>query len=253
MTRKQVLFTVAAIILFCVGVAEAAESNLVVGEGVIRSEEKVQIKSKLAWPIRRILVQEGDTVQKGNLLVELANDVQRAMVAEFELQLEVAKRELERNLKVPDLLTEKELELSRDAVRRGQAQLATAQASLEETLIRAPVDGLVSRIYLRTGDTPQAAETVLLDFLSLDKLYAEVALPLSYLPRVRKGMVARVDVEGEHESIKTTLRGNVLYVYPEVDFTTRMFRAKVAVPRKGALVLPGMLVKVHVNLPQETR
>ena len=75
MTRKQVLFTVAAIIFFCMGVAEAAESNLVVGEGVIRSEEKVQIKSKLAWPIRRILVQEGDTVQKGNLLVELANDV----------------------------------------------------------------------------------------------------------------------------------------------------------------------------------
>jgi membrane fusion protein, multidrug efflux system len=252
MIGAQILLTFIAIIVFYVGV-EAAESDLVVGEGIIRSEEKVQIKSKLGWPIRRILVQEGNTVRKGDLLIELANDVPRSLVAEIELQLEVAKRELERNLKVPDLLTEKELELSRDAVRRGQTQLATAQATLEETLIRAPFDGMVSRLYLRTGDTPQAAETVLLDFLSLDKLYVEVALPLPYLPHVRKGMAARLDIEGEHASIKTSLTGNVQFVYPEVDFTTRMFRAKVAVPRKGALVLPGMFVRVHVNRPQEKR
>jgi membrane fusion protein (multidrug efflux system) len=232
---------------------EAAESNVVVGEGVIRSEEKVQIRSKLAWPIRRILVQEGNSVRKGDRLIEFVNDVQKAMVAELEVQLAAAKRELERNLKVPDLLTEKDLELSRDAVKRGEAQLMTAQANLEETLIRAPFDGLVSRLYIQAGDTPKASETVLLDFLSLDKLYAEVALPLAYLRRVRKGMAARLDVEGEHASIRTTLTGNVLFVYPEIDFTTRMFRAKVAIPRKGALVLPGMLVKIQVNLPQETR
>ncbi len=257
------------------------DAAAIVGVGEVRSDAKVEVKPKVSVSIRNIAVQEGEVVRQGQLLVEMANEVPRAQVetaksaveraeasaAEAELQVKIASRELERNLKVPDLITKKELELSRDAVDRAKAdlrtkredvataraQLAVAQAHFDDTLIRAPFDGIVSRIYLRVGATPKEAETTILDFLTLDRLYVEVALPLPYLRVVREGMPVDVVVEDEHSAIKTTTLGRIRYVYPEVDSTTRMFRVKVDVDRRDFRVLPGMLAKISVIPAGEPR
>lgn len=252
----------------------AGGAATIVGVGEIRSDAKVAVKPKISVPIRSIAVHEGEVVRQGQLLVEMTNEVPRAQVAmaraevqraeasaaEAELQVKIAARELERNLKVPDLITQKELELSRDAVARAEAdlrtkredvakaraQLAVAQANFDDTLIRAPFDGVVSRIYLRVGATPKVAETTILDFLTLDRLYVEVALPLPYLRAVREGMPVDVVVEDEHSAIKTATLGRIRYVYPEVDSTTRMFRVKIDLDRRDFQVLPGMLAKISV-------
>jgi RND family efflux transporter MFP subunit len=236
---------------------------------------------KVAAPIRQLAVKEGDVVQQGELLIELLNEVERMQVetakaevertrsalAQADLAIQIASRELERNLKVEDLITEKDLDLSRDAVRtaeatqktrqdeltKAEAQLATAQATYEDTRIRAPFDGLVSRLYVRVGDTPKVSDTVLMDFLSLDKLYVEVAFPLPHLPQIREGMGVRIEIESEHAAINTVVEGAVRYVYPEVDPITRMFRVKIDVPEDGRRILPGMFANVRLDLLRQAR
>jgi RND family efflux transporter MFP subunit len=276
--RFFLLSYLAALLVLVLARTVVAGPSPVVGEGVIRSEERLAVKAKVLSPINQIAVKEGEVVRRGDLLIAMDNKVHRAhmevakaeaervraALAEAELTLEITLRELERNLKVPDLITEKELELSRDAVRKAKATLRTMQAELSraealfhvaeaayaETFIRAPFDAIVSRIHVHVGDTAKVAETVLLDLLSLERLYVEVALPLPAVRQVRRNMVAQLEVEGEHPSIKISLVGTVAYVYPEVDSTTRMFRAKVRVPHKGFLVLPGMFTKVVIDPSQ---
>lgn len=276
--RLPILVLVAFIILLDGRVSSAKD---IIAEGVIRSDERVEIRSKVATLIRRIPVQEGGVYRAGELLVELANDVERAKVetakaevqramsalAEAEVILKIAARELERNLTLEGLIPDKDIDLSRDAVQKGEAalktkqddlakaeaQLAEAGAIYEDTLIRAPFDGLVSRLYVRVGDTPRRFETVLFDFLSLDKLCVEVALPLDHLQRVHEGMAVNLVLEEGHASIKTSVIGKVRYIYPEIDPITRMFRVKVDVPTKGSLILPGMFAKVVFELPKSTR
>lgn len=258
------------------GAASAADPAIT-GSGFVRSDGKVEIKSKVPVPIRRIPVEEGEVVKKGALLVELSNEVQqaavgqaraeveraRSAVVQVELELDITRRELERFLKVPDLVTDKELEERRDAVRRAEADLRTkrdevakaeaqlkvAQAGLDDTQILAPFDGVISRVHLRPGATPKPAETTILDLLALDRLYVEVALPLQYLRQVRPGMPVRVVLEDEHRSITMPVSGTVRYIYPEIDPTTRMFRVKVQVDRTDVRVLPGMLARVSVTAP----
>jgi RND family efflux transporter MFP subunit len=281
--RRLARWTSAACGLVAVLAGAAGAQRSVVTMGEVRSDGKVEVKSKVAVPIRRIAVEEGQSVTQGQLLVEMANDVARAQVeaaradvrrarsavAESELGVESTARELERNLKVPDLMTARELDQSRDAARRAEgdlatrrdellkaeAQLAVAQAGHDDTMILAPFDGLVSRIYLRPGATPKVADTTLLDFLTLDRLYVEVPVPLPYLRAISKGMPATVVVEDEHSAIATPTAGRVSYVYPEVDVTTRMFRVKVQVERREFRVLPGMLAKVTMaaSPPREGR
>lgn len=252
-------------------------AETVVGEGVIRSDERVTIRSSVPVPIRRLHVREGDVVRRGQLMVELENDAARAQVeaalaevrrataaiVETQGMLEAATREYERNLKVPDLITVRDLDLSRDAVRnaralldtrseelaRAQQQVEVARGLLKETIVAAPFDGVVPRVYLREGDTPKVAETSILDVISLEALYVEIALPLAYLGRIRSGMPARLDVEGETAGLNVPARGTVRYVYPEVDPVIRMLRVKVAVQKTGERVLPGMFARVRIDVP----
>lgn len=263
------------------GLVPAVLAETVVGEGVVRSDERVVIRSKVPGPIRRIPVREGDVLKRGQLLLEMDNDTARAQVeaaiaevrraeaAVLEVQraLESATREYERNLKVPDLITTKELDLSRDAMLREQASLRTrqeeflkarkqlevARANFDDTVIRAPFNGVVARIYVREGDMPKATETDLLDFLSLDRLYVEVALPLPYLGSVREGMAAALDIEDESAAIRTSATGKIRYIFPEVDPTTRMFRAKIDLPRAGTRIRPGMFAKVRIEVQSQPR
>lgn len=272
LTRRRALALLIALGC-CTSAAAAAEP--ITGSGFLRSDGKVEVKSKVAVPIRRIPVEEGQVVKGGALLVELANDVQqaavaqaraevdraRSAVAQIEVELDIAKRELERLMKVPDLVTEREIAEKRDAVSRAEADLRTrrdevakaeaqvkvAQAALDDTMLLAPFDGVVARVYLRPGATPKVAETTILDLLALDRLYVEVALPLQYLRQVRPGMPARVMVEDETRNIALPVSGSVRYIYPEIDSTTRMFRVKVQVDKPDDRVLPGMLARVSVT------
>jgi len=225
-------------------------------------------------PITR-LVQEGVLVPRDAVLVEVANDVQRAQVqaAEADLaaaqsnlelaqvNLAVARRELARDLDVEELITGKELDMARDAERRASVnvqtqtanleratgELALARANLELTLCRAPFEGRVVRRYLQLGDTPKVGDTVILDFLSMEQLYAEVAVPAVYMGRIRQGMAAWLEPSDQHEAKASRTVGRVEYVYPVLDTATRMLRVKVAIPR-GVPVDPGRFVKITIPL-----
>jgi RND family efflux transporter MFP subunit len=268
--RRAVVLLLALLVAGAPAAAMAA--GAVVASGVVRSDEKVEMKAKQVAPIVRIALAEGNFAKKDELLVEMANGLQRAQVdaakaevaraeaalVEAELDVKTTSREYERNRSVADLITEKELAMSRDAMQRAvavletkrqdvihaRAQLGVADANLADTMIRAPFDGVVSRIYLRVGATPKGQEQTLLDFQNLERLYVEVAVPLPYLRSVVEGMPVSVTVEDEHRSITTAVAGTVRYVYPEIDTALRMFRMKVAVPPQQHHVLPGMLAKI---------
>ena len=245
-------------------------------EGVVRSDRRVEVKSKIASPVRRIPVEEGGTVRQGDLMIEMTNDAEKAQLEAARAEVERAKsalteadllkttaeREYERNKSVADLITRKELEMSRDMatqaaatlemrqkeLAKAEAMVSAASAVYDNTLIRAPFDGVVSRIYVRPGAMPKVADTTLLDLVALEALYVEVAVPLQYLKRVKAGMPARLTVEDSNSATHTETTGRVRLVYSEIDPTTRMFRAKVDIDRKDSKIKPGMFAKVNLGL-----
>jgi RND family efflux transporter MFP subunit len=269
-----------AVVLFAaLPAARDAVALEVTAEGVVRSEAKVEIKTRLASPVSRIAVREGQTVRTSALMIELYNDVERSQLeaataevdraksakADAELRKRTADRELERNRSVEDLITERDLELSRDAAEqaattldmrekdltKSEAHLALAKAVYDGTFIRAPFDGRVTRIYTSVGAMPKPAETVLLDLIALDRLFVEVALPLKYLGVIKPGMEASVVIEEGNPLNEVKVKGSVGFIYPEIDPTIRMVRIKVTIERESEQILPGMFAKATFALPGE--
>jgi len=141
----------------------------------------VEVAARSPGVIREVMVQEGDTVRKGEVLARqeddefrLAADSARAAVAQAQSQLALtqvnlaaARREYERleKLAPTNLVARQQLDQARDAIDTAQAQLGALQAAVltaraqlaqaeyhrDLTIIRAPMDGKIIRRYANPG------------------------------------------------------------------------------------------------------
>jgi HlyD family secretion protein len=141
----------------------------------------IQVAARRAGIVRDVLVQEGDTVRRGQILAQLEDEEPRlqaqrsaaevrqarAQIALLQVQLSTANREHERlqGLVASNFVAGQRLDQTRDAVRQAQASLAAQQAAIataearlsearynqELSVIRAPADGRIVRRYANPG------------------------------------------------------------------------------------------------------
>ncbi len=100
--------------------------------------EEIDIGAELAGRLADVLVDEGDAVTRGQALARLDSDDERARLASAEASLAVADAELAR---------------AEASVRLARARVQEANALLEKTVLRAPVDGIVLRRYKEAGES----------------------------------------------------------------------------------------------------
>ncbi|WP_031237376.1 HlyD family secretion protein [Asticcacaulis sp. AC460] len=141
----------------------------------------IEVAARRAGIVEEVLVQEGDTVTKGQILARqenrdsaLAVNSARAQVHQAESQLALtqvtittAQREYDRLAKLApsNFVAQQKLDQARDAIATAQATLGTQQAAvataraqlaqaeynLDLTIIRAPMDGKIIRRYANPG------------------------------------------------------------------------------------------------------
>ncbi len=255
--------------LLCSGYAAgAAELTLT---GVVRAQEEVVVRSESGGIVQRIAVREGERVREGQVLVELKNDRQKialeltrarlgkaqALLAETKVLLDNAKKEHARVKIAGDALPRKELDDKGDQVLRLEALLQAQEAEvkqakeevnlraieLKETQLLAPFSGAVTEIYIHRGDTLRPMDTQVLEIVDLDRLFAELLLPVSHLHRIRLDHRVKIRVESDASGRPAVLEGRVIHVNPKVDAASRTFRVKVAVPGDGR-IRPGMTAQI---------
>lgn len=139
----------------------------------------IQVASRTAGVVQEVSVIEGDHVTKGEVLARQQDDAPRLAVATAEanlaqakaqlgttqVQITAAKRELARLQALGDVVSRQQVDQARDTVESAEAVLAAEQATiavqaatlgearyrLEETIIRAPADGVIVRRYANPG------------------------------------------------------------------------------------------------------
>lgn len=250
----------------------AASAAEVTVTGVMRAQEEVVIRSELPGIVQRIVVREGQSVQDGQLLVELKNERQKitldlsrarfakasASVSETRVLLDNAEKELARVKIAGDALPRKELEDKEDQVRRLEAIFEAQRAELlqaneevrlrehdlKETRLLAPFGGTVTEIFVSRGDTLKPMDTQVLELVALEQLYAELLLPIQSVDNVRLGQRVKVRVESEVLGRLGQLEGGVIHINPKVDASSRTFKVKVGIPSTNGRIRPGMMVQV---------
>lgn len=159
----------------------------------LEGQQTVEIRSKIAGYIEKIMVDEGALVKKGQVLFRLnANDLQ-ASVRSAEASVKVAEADVNSasiNLEKTKPLVEKniiskfELESVGSTLKAKEAQLAQAKANLENakanlqyTVITSPADGTIGTFPYRVGSLISSTSAEPLTTVSnTEKMYAYFSL-----------------------------------------------------------------------------
>jgi membrane fusion protein (multidrug efflux system) len=241
--------------------------------GIVRAVDEVIIKSELSGIVRRIAVKEGDRVTEGQILIEMDSEHQKinlelsragltkakAAVEETQVLLANAERELARIKIAANALPRKELEDINDQILRLRASLAAQQAEvarsehdvrlreqdIQDTRILAPFNATVTEVFIHRGESLRPNDTPVLELVDLDRLYAELRLPSSYVRSLQLAQPVRIIVEGEWMGRNGQIEGRVAYINPTVDAASRTFKIKVEIPASHGTVRPGMLVEAR--------
>lgn len=133
----------------------------------VHSLQNVEIRSRIKGYLERIYVDEGAKVRKGQLLFSLGNQIYKEELMKFRAQLKIAMAEAKKaeveyqNVKI---LKEKNV-VSLSELQKSEASLEALRAKVEEarsweslallhlsqTEIKAPFDGIISRIPFKAG------------------------------------------------------------------------------------------------------
>ncbi len=239
--------------------------------GTIEPVESVEVKSKASGEIVVLAVQEGDIVKRGQLVARLDPKTVQNEFDQAEADFKVAQvtreqRETElgrqQDLFNRKLSSKSELDNARlayeesgAALVRTRSVLATARERLEDTEIKAPIDGVVlSRPVevgqiISSGTTTVTGGTLLCTIANMSKVYVAALVDETDIGRVMVGLPC--DVRPEAYPGKQ-LHGEVLRIAPQarVEQNVTMFEVTCVVDNVEGLLKAGMNATVEMVLAQ---
>ena len=210
--------------------------------GTIRPVQRAQLAAKVMGTIDELAATLGQRVRAGDLLVKISAGEIIARVAQAQSQLNVARRDLERER---DLLGKGAS--TADMVRGIEDRLALTQAMVREAeimlgyaTIRAPFDGVVSRKLANIGDLASPGFP-LLEIEGSGAFQVEAAVPDSLAAKLASGTTLSVVVPAAGLSFNAPLAE----LSPAADSSARSVLARFTVPA-GTAVHSGQFARVQV-------
>ena len=214
------------------------------GTAPIEAHEEATVVAKVGGEVRQIYVEEGDTVQAGQVLARLDGDRLRLTLAQTDANLRKLERDYKRTLELADKglvpkSTAENTKYDLDALRAGYE---SARLELSYTEIRAPINGVISARKIKVGNTIGPNEPTF-TVTDLDPLLAFVHVPEKEFRKIAPGQNAEVVIDALGG---TRFAGTISRISPTVDPQTGTFRARVEVPDATRTLKPGMFARVNI-------
>ncbi|MAG31144.1 MAG: efflux transporter periplasmic adaptor subunit [Deltaproteobacteria bacterium] len=245
--------------------------------GYVTARRQATVSSKITGKVLEVLIEEGMNVREGQVLARLDDANVRAAYRLSEAQLEAVRAELEetrvrrreavrelariRNLAARELVSPADLDAatanleSLDArlasqqvsVRVAQKGLAVARQSLDDTVIRAPFNGIVVAKNAQPGEmiSPTSSggftRTGIGTIVDMTSLEIEVDVNEAYISRVSSGqpVLATLDAWPDWK-----IPGRVIAIIPTADRQKATVQVRVGFDALDPRILPEMGIKV---------
>jgi HlyD family secretion protein len=239
--------------------------------GAINPDTIVEVKSKASGEILNILVETGEIVQRGTLMVQIDRRVPLNDSATAQATLDVSKAQLAnaqaqlrrtQELYNANAVTEQELESAQLAVAnanatvvRNEIALRNAIIALNDTDVRAPITGTVIKKQVERGtviSSPTSSVsggTTLLTMADLSLVQVKTFVDETDIGKLRPGLTANVTVNAYPNQ---PFNGEVLKIEPQGDTISNvtMFPVLIRIENRNDLLKPGMNTDVRINVAQ---
>ena len=217
------------------------------------------VKSKVSGVVLETSVREGMNVSAGQVIARLDDADARARVAQQSAMLKEANARLalatKNEANSQALLkqnyisqnsfdtTRNSVELAQAAVDAARAQLDLARIALNDTQIRAPLSGVVSKRFVQAGEK-LSPDSPVMAIVDLQHLTLDAQVPASDIPRVQVGQDVRFRVDGFDAR---EFSGKVARINPAAEAGSRSMLVYISVANTDNLLRAGMFAKGQIT------
>ena len=243
--------------------------------GKIAPAFDVDIKAKVSGEVGEVLVDEGEAVKKGDLLMTLIDtlyvrqvDQAKVSLREAQLRLENASSEERRNFQalqargiaeIEYTLAKQQADLAKVGVQRARLNLQEAEEQLAYTRIESPIDGMVITRNIEPGEIVTAGVTSTvngesqLTIAQMDRLLLTLDLNQVDVAKVALGQPARILLDAyPGKEVPGTVTQIAAAGHLDSTRGIDVFTVEVEIDPAGAGVdiKPGMTAEVRVTIGQ---
>lgn len=237
--------------------------------GIVEPIATVEVKSKASGEVLGVLVEVGDAIEEGALMVSIDPRIVRNRLAQADASLKAAKSRREiaetqkarvEKLVTKGTLTQADLEQAELDLATAEAQVVSARVdvenariAVEDTDIRAPISGTIIFKPVEVGQVISsptqdfAGGTLLLQMADLSAVQIRSLVDETDIGKIRPGMPAKVSVAAYPNQ---PFPGEVVKIEPQavIEQNVTMFAVLVSIQNPDGLLMPGMNAEVEMSV-----
>lgn len=219
--------------------------------GLVRPNQGAMLSAQNAGTVSKVLVQNGQNVKKGDLLVELDSSVERASLQAAQAQLPALRQTYQRyaNLVNSGSVSRQEADNAKAAYDAQVANIESLKATIERRQIVAPFDGKAGIVKVNVGQYVNVgAEIVRVEDTSSMKV--DFAISQNDLDKLHIGQRVTATTDARQGE---TFAARITAIEPAISSSTGLVDVQATFDSEdGQKLLSGMFSRLRIALPTET-
>lgn len=210
--------------------------------GSLRSRQGVMLRPEVSGRVTQLNFRDGDRVRKGQLLVQLDDQLPLAQVQQANAELSIAQANHKRNqeLVAQNFISQRSVDESGANLQVAQAKLSLAQATAARLRILAPFNGIAGIRTVNVGDyLKDGADIVNIE--DIDAIFVDFRLPERFQTKVQRGQRAVIDIDALPGRKFAAV---VQAIDPLVDANGRSVGVRGCIDNRSLQLRPGMFARV---------
>ena len=209
--------------------------------GMVEEQEATAVSFTGMGVVKRVLVNEGQAVAKGQLIAEMDDTQARNLLSGAEAQMTQANDALERFKMLHDAgsLHEVQWVEIQSKVAQAKSQLDVAKKNLADCRLVAPVSGIIGKKMIGAGETALPSQAVV-SILDISSVKVKVAIPEAEIGGISGNTSSIIKVE----AIGSSFEGGRIEKGVQADALTHTYDIRINVANRERKLLPGMVASV---------
>ena len=210
--------------------------------GIVEEREGTAVSFTSMGVVKRVLVNEGQSVAKGQLIAEMDDTQARNLLNGAEAQMNQANDALERYKLLHDngSLPEVQWVEIQSKVAQAKSQYEVAKKNLADCRLTAPVSGIIGKKLVGAGETAMPSQAVV-TILDISSVKVKVAIPEAEVSGITASTPSTINVEAAQKQVN----GGKIEKGIQADALTHTYEVRINVLNSDRKLLPGMVASVQ--------
>ena len=214
--------------------------------GSMRAVQGADLSTESPGIVTKILFENGQDVNEGDLLVELDTQTEEANLRSAQAEADLARTVYERTrqLRVNSTVPQSDMDAAESQLRKMTALVEQLKSTIREKQLRAPFSGKVGIREVNLGQYVDHGDKIV-SLQALDPIHVDFLLPQQLISQLSPGRPLRVLTDVYPGK---TFDGELTAVNSEIDPVTRNIRLQGTLQNPAGLLRPGMFGRVILSL-----